>query len=41
MRQQTNNLQSRIDDFLERKSTQYPELQTYTRDVYRLRTIAR
>lgn len=41
MRQQTGELQSRIDDFIERKTTQYPEITSYTRDVYRLKTIAR
>lgn len=41
MRQERVELQSKIDNFLERKTTKYPEIKSYTRDVYRLNSIAR
>lgn len=41
MKKERIELQSRIDDFLERKTSKYPEIKSYTRDVYRLNRIDR
>jgi|GEM_PF-3163841 len=35
MRKDDKNLQSRIDQFLERKITQYPDVERYAEDIYR------
>ena len=36
MRQNSSHLQEQIDNFLGRKTTQYPDIEEYARDVYRL-----